>query len=108
MHRRGLPLIDRAAQDIRECSPPDRIAARAPGQSPCRPGAVRTGQRPPRPAPGAEDFAEPRGIIQIDALPSPRQEPDRVLSLGRGHQCADPLILITPGQQPPPQFFSTQ
>jgi hypothetical protein len=53
--RRGrLPLIDRAAQGIQECSLPDRIVVAMLGQQPRRRSAVLTGQRPPRPAPGAE------------------------------------------------------
>jgi hypothetical protein len=49
--RRGrLPLIDRAAPGIQECSLPDRIAVRVLGQQPCRRGAVLTGQCQPRPA----------------------------------------------------------
>lgn len=46
-----------------------------PGQSLCRPGAVLTGQRPPRPAPGTEDSPEPPGVTQVDALPPPHQKP---------------------------------
>jgi hypothetical protein len=33
------------------------------------------------------------------------REPDLVLALRRRNQMADPLILITPGQQLPPEFF---
>jgi len=99
--RRGrLPLIDRAAQSIKECSLPDRIAVRVLGQQPRRRGAVLTGQCPPRPAPDAEDFPEPSGVVLVNALPLCRylvSKPDRMLSPRRGHQCADPLILITPG-----------
>jgi hypothetical protein len=32
-------------------------------------------------------------------------KPGRVPSRGRPHQCPDPLIFITPGQQLPPQFL---
>lgn len=107
--RRGrLALVDRAAQGIQECSLPDMIAVGVLGQQPRRRGAVLADQRPPRPALGAEEFPEPPGVVLVDALPLCRylvRQPDRVLSLGRGYQCADPLILITAGQQLPPQFF---
>ena len=108
MRRARLALVDRAAKGIQECSLPDRIALGVLGQQPCRRGAVLAGQRPPWPAPGAEEFPEPPGVVLVDALPLCRylaRQPDLVLSLGWGYQCADPLVLITPGQQLPPQFF---
>ena len=108
MRRGCFPFGDRSAQGIEECSLPGRIAVRVLGQQPrCR-GAVLTGQRPPWPAPGAENFPEPASVVLVDALPLCRYlvtKPDRVLSPGWGHQAADPLIFITPGQQFPPQFF---
>lgn len=103
-----LPLIDRAAQGIQECSLPNGIVVGVLGQQPRRRGAVFTGQRLPRPASGAEDFPEPPGVVLVDALPFCRYlvgKPDRVLSLGWGNQCADPLILITPDEQLAPQFL---
>jgi hypothetical protein len=107
--RRGrFPLIDCAAQGIQECPLPDRIVVRVLGQQPCRRGALLTGQRPPRPAPGADKFPEPPGVVLVDALPFCCYligKPDRVLTPGRGHLGADPLILITPGQQFPPQLL---
>ena len=68
------PLTNRDAQGIQECSPPDRIAVSVLGQQPRRRGVVLTGQRPPRPAPGAEDFPEPPGVVLAGALPPPSQE----------------------------------
>ena len=104
----GLPLVDGAAQGLQERSLLDGIAVSVLGQQPCRAGAFLTGQRPPWPAPGAENFRKPPGVFLVYALPFGRylvREPGRVLSLRRGHQSADPLILITPDQQLPPQFF---
>jgi hypothetical protein len=86
----------------------DGIVVSVLGQQPCRPGAVLTDQRPPRPAPGAENFREPPRVFLIDALPLRCQivrEPDHIPTRLRRHQIADPLIFITPGQQLPPQLF---
>jgi hypothetical protein len=77
------------------------------GQQPRRPGAILTDQRPPRPAPGAQNVREPPRVVLIDALPLRGQlvrEPDPITARLRGHQIADPLIFITPGQQLPPQL----
>jgi hypothetical protein len=87
---------------------PDGIAVSVLGQQPCRPGALLTDQRPPRPATGAENFREPPRVFVIDALPLRCQllrEPDHMPTRQRGHQIADPLIFITPGQKLPPQLF---
>jgi hypothetical protein len=86
----------------------DGIVVSVLGQQPCRPGAFLTDQRPPRPAPGAENFREPPRVFLIDALPLRCQlfrEPDHIPVRLRGHQIADPLIFITPGQQLLPQLF---
>jgi hypothetical protein len=85
----------------------DGIVVSVLGQQPCRPGAVLTDQRLPRPAPGAENLREPPRVFLIDALPLRGQlvrEPDHVPAWLRGHQMADPLIFVTPGQQLPPQL----
>jgi len=105
---RRLPLIDCAAQGMQERSLPDGVTVSVLGQQPRRSGALLTGQRPSWPAPGVEKFAKPPGVFLIDALPLRRhlvREPGHVLPLRRGCQVADPLILITPGQQLAPQFF---
>jgi hypothetical protein len=76
-----------------------------------QPRGVRSllaGQRPARPAPRGQEFTKPPRVFFIDALPLRRVllgKPSHVLPLRRGHQLADPLILITPGQQFPPEFF---
>jgi hypothetical protein len=93
---------------MQERSLADGIAVSVLGQQPRRLGALLTHQRPPWPAPGVEKFAKPPGVFFIDALPLRRHlvgEHGPVLSLRRGHQVADPLILITPGQQLAPQSF---
>ena len=74
MRRGRFPFIDRVAQGLQERSLPGRIAVGVLGQQPRRLGAVLTGQRPPRPAPGAEDFPEPPGVVLVGALPPPSQE----------------------------------
>jgi hypothetical protein len=66
---RRLPLGGRAAQGMQEGSLLDGIAVGVLGQQPCRPGAVLAGQRPPRPAPGAENVREPSRVVLIDTLP---------------------------------------
>ncbi len=93
---------------MQERSLPDGVTVSVLGQQPRRPGALLAGQRPPWPAPGAEKFAKPPGVFLIDALPFRRHlvgEPGHVLSLRRGCQVADPLVLLAPGQQLAPQFF---
>jgi hypothetical protein len=108
MRRGRLPVLDRVAQGLQECSLLGRIAVGVLGQQPRRLGAVLTDHRPPRPAPGVQNLPEPPRVVLVDALPLRRQlvrEPERVLPRGRGHRGADPLILITSGQQFLPQFF---
>jgi hypothetical protein len=103
-----LPLADCAAQGMQERLLPDGIAVSVLGQQPCRPGALLTDQRLPRPAAGAENFRKLPRVFLIDALPLRCQllrEPDHMPARQRGHQIADPLIFITPGQQVPPQLF---
>jgi hypothetical protein len=56
---RRLPLGDCAAQGMQEGPLLDGIVVSVLGQQPCRPDAVLTDQRLPRPAPGAEDFRKP-------------------------------------------------
>jgi hypothetical protein len=104
---RRLPLGGCAAQGLQEGSLLDGIMVRVLGLQPCRPGAVLTDQRLPRPAPGAENLREPPRVFLIDALSLRCQlvrEPDHIPARLRRHQMADPLIFITPGQQLPPQL----
>ena len=100
-----LPLADCAAQGVQERPLPDGIAVSVLGQQPCRPGALLTDQRPPRPAASAENFREPPRVFLIDALPlrcDLLREPDHMPARQRGHQIADPLIFFAPDQQLPP------
>jgi hypothetical protein len=62
-------LADCAAQGVQERPLPDGIAVSVLGQQPCRPGALLTDQRPPRPVASAENFREPPRVLLIDALP---------------------------------------
>jgi hypothetical protein len=86
----------------------DGIVVSVLGQQPCRPGALLTDQRPPRPAASAENFREPPRVFLIDALLlrcDLLREPDHMPARQRGHQIADPLIFFVPDQQLPPQLF---
>ena len=97
-----LPLAGCVAQGMQERPLPDGIAVGVLGQQPCRPGALLTDQRPPRPAAGAENFRKPLRVSLIDALPLRYQllrKLDHMPARLRGHQIADPLIFITAGQQ---------
>ena len=58
-----LPLAGCAAQGMQERPLPDGIAVSVLGQQPCRPGALLTDQRPPRPAAGAENFRKPPRVF---------------------------------------------
>jgi hypothetical protein len=99
-----------AAQGVQECAL-DGIVVRVQGEQPSRLGCLLTGKRTPRPSPAGEQPGKPPGVACNDALPLPGQvvrKPARIWIAPRRGQVANPLILRTPVQQLPPEFFIHQ
>jgi hypothetical protein len=89
----------------------DRVPVSVLGEEPRRLGCLLTNERPSSPSPAGEQVSKPPGVVIIDALPLLAEvvrEPASIRISSRGGQVTDPLILFTPGQQPPPEFVIHQ
>jgi hypothetical protein len=74
------------------------------GQQPGCVGAVLADQRLARPAPRGQQLAEPPGVLLVDPVAF-RDDLSGDPVTRPGDHAADPLILLAPGQQFPPEFF---
>lgn len=80
-------------------------------EEPCCLGSLLAHKRAPRPSPAGEQVSKPPGVVRIDVPPLPDEvvrKPARIWIALRHGQVADPLILLPPVQQFPPEFFIHQ